>query len=362
MIAVIGAGPAGSYAAKLLAEKGKEVILFEEHAEVGCPVQCTGIVTPSISHFMEIPKKIVATECNAVLVKSKNNEIRVRTKEIVMWRNLFDQYVAEKAVDAGATLKTNHQFISISGKNKIKIKNKDKNETDEFEAEAIIGADGPSSSVAKAAGMHSLEQFYVGMQAKIKHKMDTSEFETHFGSAFPDFFGWIVPESEDTVRLGIGAKQNASKIFFNFLEAATGKKDVQCWESGIIPIYNPKKTIQKDNVYLIGDAATQVKATTGGGIIPSLKAATTLTDCIINKKNYNEEFKKQSGRELMLHLRIRNVLNRFKDKDYDHLLSLMSQKRIQDSLSKYDRDSPIALVTSLLLKEPRFLLYGRFAL
>ena len=78
---------------------------------------------------------------------------------------------------------------------------------------------------------------------------------------------------------------------------------------------------------MIGDAATQLKSTTGGGIIPSLKAAKTLCDCIINKKDYNKEFKKQSGRELLLHLKIRNILNKFSDNDYDKLLELMNQKK-----------------------------------
>ena len=112
-------------------------------------------------------------------------------------------------------------------------------------------------------------------------------------------------------------------------------------------------------MYLIGDAATQVKATTGGGIIPSLKAAQTLCDCITNKKNYNKEFKRQSGRELFLHLKIRNLLNKFSDKDYDRLLNLMDKEEVRKILKKYDRDTPIPLVASLLLKEPRFLFFSK---
>ena len=170
-----------------------------------------------------------------------------------------------------------------------------------------------------------------------------------------------MPESEDTARLGLGTKKNAKDLFYSFLEKRTGKKEILCWESGIFPIYNPKKIIQKDNIYLIGDAATQVKATTGGGIIPSLKAATTLCDCIINNKDYNKEFKKQSGKELLLHLKIRNILNKFADKDYDRLLDLMAQEKVKKILKKYDRDTPIPLVMNLLLREPRFLSFAKFA-
>ena len=120
--------------------------------------------------------------------------------------------------------------------------------------------------------------------------------------------------------------------------------------------------MQKNNINLIGDAETQIKATTGGGIITSLKAAHTLCDCIINNKNYNKEFKKHSGRELLLHLKIRNILNKFSDKDYDYLLKLMSQEKVKKILKKYDRDTPIPLVLNLLLREPRFLLFSKFAL
>ena len=363
MIAVIGAGPAGSYLAYLLAKSGKEVALIEEHEKIGIPVQCTGIVTASIKNFFDIPDNVIANKCSKVVVFSKNNKIEANVDEIVMWRNKFDEFLANKAQDEGVKILSNHQFISLDGKHSIKIKNKNNNETKEIITDYIIGADGPSSAVGKAAGLEPIKKFYIGMQAKVRLKSDTGAFETYFSNeAFPKFFGWVVPESEDTARLGLGAFENAKDYFYRFLEKRTGNKEILCWESGIFPVYDPDKIIQKDNVYLIGDAATQVKATTGGGIIPSLKAAEILCDCIVNEKNYNNEFKKRkAGKELSLHLKIRRILNRFSDEDYDYLLGLMNQDRIKKTLKKYDRDTPIPLILNLLLKEPRFLKYARFA-
>ena len=160
----------------------------------------------------------------------------------------------------------------------------------------------------------------------------------------------------------MGAFKNAKNYFYKFLKKRTSRKKILYWESGIIPVYNSKQVIQKENIYLIGDAATQVKATTGGGIIPSLKAAHTLWNGIIKNEDYNKEFKKHSGRELLLHLKLRNILNKFSDKDYDYLLELMDQKKIKNILKKYSRDRPIPLVLNILLKEPRFLLFSKFAL
>jgi|SRR3989338_5350451 len=362
MITIIGAGPAGSYLACLLAKQGKDVTLIEEHDKIGSPVQCTGIVTDSIEKFVKLPNYVIANRCNKVVAISKNERIAAETDEIVVWRDKFDEFIANMAADAGAKILTNHQFVGFNNKNSIKIKNKNDNEIKDIESEIVVGADGPSSAVAKAAGLNSDSKFYIGMQAKVKLKSDLDVFETHFGESFPNFFGWVVPESEDRVRLGLGAFNNAKDYFYKFLESKTGSKEVLCWESGIIPVYNPNKIIQKENVCLIGDAATQLKSTTGGGIIPSLKAAKTLCDCIINKKDYNKEFKKQSGRELLLHLKIRNILNKFSDNDYDKLLELMNQEKVKSILKKYDRDNPIPLVLNLLLREPRFLLFSKFAL
>ena len=359
MISIIGAGPAGSYLACLLAKQGKEVKVFEEHEHIGKPVQCTGIVTHSIEKFFRLKKEVIAKKLDKVIVVSRNSRISVNVDEIVMWRDRFDRFVADMAQDAGAEIIANHQFIGFNGKNSIKVRDKKNNNLKEIKTDIIVGADGPYSAVAKAAGIESNSKNYIGMQAKVRLSMDTTAFETYFGSGFPNFFGWCVPESEDTARLGIGCFENAQEYFYGFLERRTGKKDVLCWESGLIPLYNPKKIIQKGNIYLIGDAATQVKATTGGGIIPSLKAAQTLCDCILNNKDYNKEFKKQSGRELLLHLKIRNILNKFSDNDYDKLLGLMNRENVRKILKKYDRDTPIPLVANLLLKEPRFLYFAK---
>ena len=387
MITIVGAGPAGSYLGYLLAKQGQKVTILEEHDRVGSPVQCTGIVTHSIENFFKLKNEVIAKKLDKVVVVSKNNRITVEVDEIVMWRDAFDRFVAGMAQDAGAEILLNRHFAGFENRNTIIVKDKKNNTTKKIKTDIVVGADGPYSTVAKAVtcervrsdlsernlfasfrkltahshvtGMDSNSKNYIGMQAKVKIKIDQNAFETHFGSQFPNFFGWCVPESEDVARLGIGCFENAQEHFYKFLKNRTGKKEILCWESGLIPLHNPKKIIQKDNVYLIGDAATQVKATTGGGIIPSLKAAQTLCGCIVSNKNYDKEFKRKSGRELLLHLRIRNILNKFSDEDYDRLLELMSRENVRRILKRYDRDNPIPLVANLLLKEPRFLLFSK---
>jgi flavin-dependent dehydrogenase len=110
-------------------------------------------------------------------------------------------------------------------------------------------------------------------------------------------------------------------------------------------------------VYLVGDAAGQVKATTGGGIIQAMTAAQALADSIINKKNYELEWRKRLGKDLWIHLQMRKIMDKFNDKDWQYLIRLFSKKRNKAILEKYDRDYPSRFVFKLLLSEPRFLYF-----
>src|SRR3989338_2350342 len=188
MITIVGAGPAGSYLAYLLAKQGKDVTLIEEHDKIGSPVQCTGIVTGSIEKFVKLPNSIIANRCNKVIAVSKNERIVAETDEIVMWRNKFDEFIAGMAADAGVKILTSHQFIGFNNKNSlerssvstpltIKIKNKNDDKIKNIESDIIVGADGPSSAVAKATGLNSNSKFYIGMQAKVKLKSDIDAFQ-----------------------------------------------------------------------------------------------------------------------------------------------------------------------------------------
>ena len=156
MISIIGAGPAGSYLAYLLAKEGKDVSVYEEHNTIGNPVQCTGIVTHSIENFFRLKNDVIAKRLDKVIVISGSKKISVNVDEIVMWRNKFDQFVAQMAQDAGAKFHLNHHFVGLYGKNSIKIKDRKSYKIKNINTDIIIGADGPYSAVAKSADMHGV--------------------------------------------------------------------------------------------------------------------------------------------------------------------------------------------------------------
>ena len=277
MITIIGAGPIGTYTALKLA-KYNEIIIYEKKKVSGTPIQCTGILTDSIKEHIKLKKEVIANKINTTRIYAPNNkyaEINFKKPNIIVHRDLFDQQIANEAEDKGVIIKYNLEYRDS------KIYDRDNNKYSKLDSKYLIGADGPNSMVAKENGFIKNE-FLQGAQAVIKIKNENIvDFYPHIGT-----YAWAVPEDEQHLRVGVAATKNAKRILDLVLKKYKGKiKEIQ---GGIIPLYNPQRQIQKNNVLLIGDAAAQIKNTTGGGIIPSMRAADTLAEAIKNKQDYQK--------------------------------------------------------------------------
>ncbi len=365
-IIIIGAGPAGNYCAYLLTENGFDVNIYEEHRAIGKPVQCTGIITKELENFFsqkEI-KKFLVNKAVKTKVYSKNKSAEIKLKgDLIIDRENFDKYIADKAKNAGAKYFLSRRFIGIED-DFVLIKNLKTKRTERIKTNMLIGADGPLSSVAKSAGIYGKRKFLVGIQVTAKYKNENSiEFYLEKGA-----FAWSVPINKNTARIGIAAKQsqNAMQIFDEFLEEKLGKKfqnKIISKQAGLIPIYDSKRKTQiKKNglqIYLLGDAAAQVKATTGGGIIQGLTAAELLAKAISEKKNYAKLCRKNLGKELKLHLLIRKTLDKFSSKDYDYLIELAQKEHIAKILNQEQRDNATKIIFKILAKEPKAVLFIR---
>lgn len=362
MINIIGAGPAGSYAAYLLAKRGYEVNLFEEHKTIGSPVQCTGILTQGINKFFKPSQDSITNKIPYVKVHSQNQstEIKLRKPDIIVNRTLFDQSIADQAHDAGTNVHTSHRFIDKKGE-KIIIKNIENNKTKELSQTHLIGADGPNSQVAKAEHMKGKRTFFYGAQATIKGDFDPDCYEVYLGSVCPDLFAWVVPEDKHHARAGLASFTKTNHYFQAFLKKLGSPKICAC-QGGLIPFYNNAIQTQKNNTYLIGDAAFQVKATTAGGIIQGLTAAQAASTAIEKNQSYENLWKKALQKDLWLHLLIRNMMRKFKDADFDQLIKLVRQERVKKIIETHDRDYPTKFLLRLGLKEPRFAYFTRFLL
>ena len=176
------------------------------------------------------------------------------------------------------------------------------NKTKEFKTDVLIGADGPNSKVRRYI-TNKKTKFLVGKQALVKGNFDKNSFEVFFNVDV--FFSWIVPENSNYARVGYAYKKHNKK----YDEFVKSKGKIMNWQAGLIPMFDPFLKTQKNNIYVVGDAATQVKASTGGGIVPGLIAAEELNKSISKQKNYGFLWRKKLLKELYLHKKLRSSLN-----------------------------------------------------
>ncbi len=363
-VAIIGAGPAGNYTAWLLAQAGYEVTIYEEHLEPGLPIQCTGILTADIKNHLELSDEYIVNTMKAVQVFAPDGSMfETKNDDIIVCRHKFDNYILKKALAAGARVEKGTRFMSYNKETKeITVqRKKEKSVLNEVKrTDFLIGADGPNSKVSKSINEEVLKKhptpMYYGAQATVKGNFHPQTYQVYFGSLSPEFFAWVVPENNRYARIGLATKQ-IPHIYFKKLLGKLGysELDITDRQGGLIPCYNPHLKVQEGNICLIGDAATIIKSTTGGGIIPHLEAAKTLVQCIREKKDFNKELVRK---KLLLHLFLRRFLDQFSDAEYNTLITLLKNSSASSIFEKYTRDNPIQLMMHLLLQNPQFVFFG----
>jgi geranylgeranyl reductase family protein len=271
-VIVVGAGPAGCKTAELAARAGLKVLLLEEHEEIGQPVQCTGIDSHRILPLSGLGKEIVMNVVHKARFYAKKSFLELDSPKpvYVIDRHKLDEGIAKLAAKEGVEIITGSRFIGFEMADHLTIKAS----TGVYKAKMIVGADGPNSTVAKAAGIELPKDYVIGYQETVKDDFSENLVELWFGKDItPDFFAWVVPESKEWARVGLAAKTRAVEYFRHFMKRRFSldykKKDVL---GGVIR-YGIIKTSVADNVLLVGDAASHVKPYSGGGIIYGLIAA-----------------------------------------------------------------------------------------
>ena len=352
-ISIIGAGPAGSYLAKLLAQQGHDTTIYEDHKCIGKPVQCTGLVTKTFLELSPIKKEFLTNEMKTAKIISPNSQAtEIPLTEYALNRTKLDQYLANQAINAGAQIKIQHRFIGLRN-NEIIMKHN--GEITRKKTDIIVGADGPLSEVAKHAGIYGQRKMFIGHQATIKGKFNKQTFTTYFGQKAPNFFAWIVPENNTTARAGLATETNTQQHFQKYIKEIKGK--ITAIQAGLIPNYQGNEIVEKNNVYLVGDAAALVKATTGGGIYTGMLSSKILAESIETGINYTTALKPLK-KMLWIHKIIRKMLNNFTNENYNELIQMMNNEKIKETLTKYTREQPAQIIPRILYNEPKFLKFA----
>ncbi len=303
-ILVVGAGPAGSSAAREASKAGARVLMVEKKKTIGQPVQCAELLPKSNLLTLKVNRRSFVQEIKrARIFPPQGEHVESDFPCSMLDRAVFDKELAAQAANEGAHILVKTRCISKKGE-KVILKRGNK-EIDVF-PKVIIGADGPRSTVGKWIATVNKE-FCIALQYEVPLTALSDCVEFYFDHQFFGGYGWLFPKGK-VANVGVAVKYEKTGpsdfihgLLDNFIKKLQKKNKIKkslfSITGGLIPVGGPLHTV-KENIILAGDAAGQTDPITGGGIVQALLcgkiAGTTAAEAV--KDNdfnalYNYEIK-----------------------------------------------------------------------
>ncbi|MHA2208758.1 MAG: geranylgeranyl reductase family protein [Candidatus Thorarchaeota archaeon] len=350
-VIVVGAGPAGCTAARVTAAAGLKTLVVDRRRKIGVPIHCGEFLptaremrdllreSPRASRLVDIPNDLITNRTNRLmLVSPLNNEFSFKLDSRAIDRTKFDQYLANRAEDAGAEIALKSTAIERSRSNTLIVRQAGRKV--EMNARVVIGADGPSSIISKSIG----NQYYnpgrdlcPSLNYVITEiECDSKTTEMYFGNHIaPGGYAWIIPKGDRIANVGFGMRKPfgtsgvpLKQYLRRFIEShplvsqRTKKATIVSRVGAIIPVGGPVDRTYSENVVLVGDAAGHVMACNGGGVPTALvggeiageSVVTHLTDGV-SLASYEDTWRKEIGKELYTALRILRIADQVMPSD-----------------------------------------------
>jgi digeranylgeranylglycerophospholipid reductase len=385
-VVVIGGGPSGCFAALKLAEKGLKVTLYEEHDEIGVPSHCAGhlsIMGLKRLGLFQLPTGIVQNTFNSATFFSPNCtpfSVRLATPvTCAVNRALFDKYLAEQAENAGAQLHLNSRVEKlVIGKHEIEVRVKHKRESETIRAKMVIDAEGVSSRLAKEMGLPGPDRrmLAIGVEAEVENVEDRNldSVDVYFGSEYaPGFYGWLIPLKGGKAKVGLAVKSGNPKILLEKLmkkhPAASEKlRDARITRFAVHPITlgGPTSPSYSFRFLTVGDAASHVKSTTGGGVILGITCAAIaaqISSEAVERMDFSSEFLSryqkrvddEIGFDAETMVRIRRTLDTISDERLDRIIRMCVRLGLEKTLKNVNDIDFQGQSLLHILRNPRML-------
>jgi len=381
-VVVVGAGPIGGYLANKLANKKISVLILEEHAEIGRPFQCAGLVNPKAMESVKLEDTVLTPIWGARIYSPEGTLVEIGQKEkIRTWsvcRKLFDEAVVNQAIKSGAKIWLSSKPTDMKiTKEKVEMIINTPEGKKKITSKLVCGADGAHSWVRRTMRLGRPKETMIGMQIEVTGYEGTEgKLDMYTGSEIsPGFFAWAIPSGE-TTRIGvwsqtkyIGEKScedllnelmRNGKWSYRFKDCKEVGRFVGSVPSGIL-----KKTTTS-RVALFGDAAGICKPTTGGGIGPGFAHIDLILDDLsriikINKLGQKDLIvvEKKLDRMRKSQNRARGLRDAFlsqsSDDELEEIFKIWAKPEVISMINEVGEiENPIPLGTKMLKDIPEF--------
>ena len=362
-VIVVGGSAAGFYTAAKVAHGGKRVRVLESRRGLE-PVPRTLIVT---SHFRrQLGASANETVLNEIrrfelFTDGRSAQVALAKPDLIIERARLIPALAREARRASAEISFDTRFLGLAPTaNGIQVEVESGGRQEVLHAKSVVGADGAASRVARTTGWAPIETVPL-VQAIVRLPKDCPVDTTRVWFVPDDtpYFYWLIPESAERGALGVIGEDgcDTARCLARFLE----KKGIEAleWQGARIPVYKRwvpvKRRVGKGNVYLVGDAAAQVKVSTVGGIVTGFRGAEAVAESILQGGRGGELLALR--RELSTHWLLRRTMHHFQQEDYSQLVDLLSAAT-RDTLGEITRDESTRLLWHVLWRQPQLVLLG----
>ncbi len=375
-VVVVGAGPAGSYAAATAASDC-DVLLIEKRQEIGDPVRCAeGISKEALSKFLRPKKEWIANKVIGARIFAPDGTILEVSEELagpevgyVLERKIFDRDLAKRAAKAGAdvTVRTRATGVIREDRFVCGVKVRHLGESLEVQATVVIAADGIESQVARWAGINTtlrpsdLESCAQYLMTNADLERDYNDF--YLGSESPGGYAWAFPKGpqEGNIGLGVLASKLENKHSIDYLNAFVERHfpNAQPVEMhlGGVPVSKPARKTVDNGLMLVGDAARHVDPITGGGIINALDGGRLAGEVAVQAvraqdpslkvlKNYEAGWRASFGKKLERNYKIKDMFVNLSDAELNKLIRSIEGLPLEEM-------SVAGIIKRLISRNPR---------
>ncbi len=277
-VIVIGAGPAGSVTAAVVAQAGYRVLMLEKDSS--CRSPCAGYVSNTIN--LELPDDSVIqsriTKMRTYFPDFSHHDFELNG--LVVDRASFDMVLAQKAKDAGAQIRWDSPLLDVVA-GSVKFRDGISN------GKMIVGADGVFSKTASLFGFEKQKFAVCSQYHLLGIELLSQTCEIFFNSDYaPGGYVWIYPTGKDSAKVGVGVTEGNPRAYlekFIRISPFAGQLNGMRTEYivGALPISGLREKLFRGNVLLVGDSAGMADPVTGAGINNAMLAGEIAGNTIV---------------------------------------------------------------------------------
>jgi digeranylgeranylglycerophospholipid reductase len=309
-----------------------------------------------------------------------------KTPGVILERKMFEKLLAVKIANSGAHIYTKTPAIGVLKDNGfitgVKLKHID--EVREIKSKVVIAADGPSSNIAKWAGMDiysEVKKFASCAQFQLANvDIDPKISEIYLGKVAPGGGFWILPKGKGFANVGLGIAGNDPKTALAYLREFVERDErlrngsIIEFNVGPVPIGGVVKKMVGNGIMVVGDAARQVNPATGGGMKFGIRAGIIAGEVAANAvktgdcsskflKAYEKKWNKEFARRFKAFEIFKELIEEMPDEKLDKLCEEIGTREVPGDIdSGTDLGSMgLSMIWPVLRNYPKIVLkLGKF--